>query len=125
MSVAIPCWGAVAGKGTFRPGARLRTVQAVSLIALLVAWPRVGEADAAGIAGHAIVGHAPHGAARREILVRQVEKRGEMRGRQAGDAKVHGGSPVERARSIRPPRRQDVPILAAELPLVDRSGGRQ
>ena len=59
----------------------------------LVAWTGIREADAARIAGRALVRDASDGAMRRKVRIRKREQVREALGRQAGNAKVHRSSP--------------------------------
>ncbi len=55
----------------------------------LVTRARVGQTDAAGIAGHARVGAPPHHPSRCKFFVGEREQIGKVFGRQAGDAETH------------------------------------
>src|SRR5262249_50408359 len=71
----------------------------------LVAFARVGQADAARIAGRAAVGDAANRALRGKLGVGEREQVSELLGRQAGDAEAHGDSPDDVAASVWPGRR--------------------
>src|ERR1700676_954318 len=55
----------------------------------LVAFPRIRQTDAAGVARCPAVGDSPDGSLERQLFVRQIEEMGELLGWQASDAEGH------------------------------------
>ena len=80
---------------------------------------RVGETDAARRAGRARLGDAPHCTARGKRLVREREQRGEILGRQTGDAETHHIPPLSVGGNMRTPGRRNHPF-----PRIGKSGIR-